>query len=78
MNQKSLFSKIELNLGLELTLMSSLRTQTLHCEIKSVNKGYFRLRILSRPDLQDIYCNILQECIPLITDLNSMRLKCYS
>ena len=29
-----------------------------HCEIKSLNKGYFRLRILSRPDIQDIYGNI--------------------
>ena len=51
---------------------------TLHCEIKSLNKGYFHLRILSRPDIQDIYCNILHKYIPLITDQYSMRLKCYS
>ena len=50
----------------------------LHCEIKSLNKGYFCLRMLLRPDIQDIYCNIFQKYIPLITDLNSMRLKCYS
>ena len=46
--------------------------------IRSLNKGYFGLRILSRPDIQDIYCNILHKYIPLITDQYSMRLKCYS
>ena len=46
--------------------------------IRSLNKGYFCLRILSRPDIQDIYCNILHKYIPLFTDQYSMRLKCYS
>ena len=49
-----------------------------HCEIKPLNKGYFCLRMLLRPDIQDVYCTIFQKYIPLITDLNSMRLKCYS
>ena len=28
---------------------------TVHCEIRSLNKGYFHLRMLFRPDIQDIY-----------------------
>ena len=54
------------------------RGDTLQYVIRSLNKGYFGLRILSRPDIQDIYCNILHKYIPLITDQYSMRLKCYS
>ena len=50
----------------------------LHCEIKSLNKGYLCLHMLLRPDIQNIYCDIFQKCIPLITDLNSMRLECYN
>merc|ERR1711962_1529939 len=46
--------------------------------IRSLNKGYFGLRILSKPDIQDIYCNILHKYIPLITDQYSMCLKCNS
>ena len=51
---------------------------TVLCEIISLDKGYFRFRMLFGPDIQEIYCNIFQKYISLITYVNSMRLKCYS
>ena len=38
--------------------MGRCQSLSVHCEMKSLNKGYFRLHILSRPDIKDIYCNI--------------------
>ena len=42
----------------------------MHCEIRSLNKGYFCFRILFRLEIQDIYCNIFHEYVILIGDLN--------
>ena len=69
---------IPLSTGVLMKKHTTIFPGTWHCEIRSLNKGYFRFRMLFRPYIKDIYCNILKEYIPLITDLNSMRLKCYS